>query len=96
MLIIVALAMPARTMVFTMGIGMLRGGGDVKMLMLIDIGTLYLIALPMAAITGLVFKLGIAVVYSSILADDFTKAFLLFLRVRTKKWINDITREKIE
>jgi len=96
MLTIVACSIPMRTLGFTMGIGVMRGGGDVKKLMLIDIGTLYLIFLPMASISGLVLHLGIAVVYSSFLVEDIIKTTLLFLRVRSKKWIHDVTRDQIE
>jgi putative MATE family efflux protein len=96
MLTIVALSLPMRTFGFTMGIGVMRGGGDVKALMIIDVGTLYLIFLPMASTTGLVFGLGIAIVYSSMLVEDLVKTTLLFLRVRSMKWIHDVTREQLE
>jgi len=96
MLTIVAISMPLRTFGFTMGIGVLRGGGDVRALMIIDVGTLYLIYLPMASATGLVFGLGIAIVYSSMIADDIVKTSLLLLRIRSKKWIHDVTRQQLE
>ncbi|MDR0490165.1 MAG: MATE family efflux transporter [Oscillospiraceae bacterium] len=95
MLTILACIMPLRNLGFTMGIGILRGGGDVKPLMYIDIGTLYLLAIPMAAITGLILKAGIAIVYSSFIVEDITKTALLYRRVRSRKWINDVTREQI-
>ena len=96
MLTILALAVPLRSYGFTIGIGVLRSGGDVKALMYVDIGSIYLISLPMAAITGLILKSGIAVVYSSILAEEVVRVTLLTLRVRTKKWMNDVTRDKLE
>jgi len=96
MLTFVAISLPLRTLGFTMGIGILRGGGDVKTLMMIDIGALYLISLPMASTTGLILGLGIAVVYSSFLVEDSVKVTLLILRVRSQKWIHDVTRDKIE
>ena len=95
MLIILACAIPIRTVGFTMGIGILRGGGDVKALMYIDVGSLYLISVPMAAFTGLVLNAGIAIVYSSILAEEIIKSILLTIRVRSRKWINDVTREAL-
>ena len=93
MLTILACSTPLRTTGFTMGIGVLRGGGDVKVLMIIDVATLYLISLPIAAIAGLVFNAGIAIVYSGILIEDVVKTSLLFTRLRSKKWIHDVTRE---
>jgi putative MATE family efflux protein len=93
MLTIYALTLPIRAMNFTMGLGALRGGGDVRAFMIIDVSTLYLIALPIASISGLVLRLGIAVVYSSILVEDIAKAALLFFRLRSKKWIHNVTRD---
>ena len=95
MITILAVSMPLRTFIFTIGIGVLRGGGDVKSVMLIDVGALYLIALPYTAITGLVLKAGIAVVYSSIIFDELIKTLLLWFRMRSKKWIKNVTREQV-
>lgn len=95
-LTILAFIIPLRTVSWTMGIGVLRGGGDVKAYMYIDVGVLYLVALPLAFIAGLVFKLGIAIVYSSILVEYAIKLPMLLIRIRSKKWIHNVTREKIE
>ena len=95
MLMILACAIPIRTVLFTMGIGVLRGGGDVKALMFIDVGSLYLVSIPIAAITGLILKADIAIVYSSVLAEEIVKAVFLTIRVRSRKWINDVTRETV-
>ena len=96
MLTILALVLPLRTIGFTMGIGVMRGGGDVKRLMIIDVGTLYVIALPLAAFTGLVLRTGITVVYLTILFEEIVKVTLLYFRVRSNKWINNVTREQLE
>ena len=96
MLTILACITPVRTLAFTMGIGILRGGGDVKALMYIDVGSLYFVGIPMAAITGLILKADIGVVYSSLLLEDAIKLVFLYFRVRSKKWINDVTREQLE
>ena len=96
MLTIIICVAPLRGMGFTIGIGVLRAGGDVKAMMLIDVGTLYLISIPLMSITGIVLKLSIAIVYSSIMVEDLVKTILFVFRMRTKKWINDLTREQIE
>ncbi|MCL2226648.1 MAG: MATE family efflux transporter [Oscillospiraceae bacterium] len=96
MLTIYAFILPLRAMSVTMGIGALRGGGDVKAFMLIDVGTLYLIALPLAIAAGLVLELSIGFVYGALLADEVAKTTLIYLRVRSRKWIHDVTRKQIE
>jgi putative MATE family efflux protein len=93
MLLILSLGQPIRTMVFVLGLGIMRGGGDVKAFMLIDVGSLYFVALPMAALSGLVFGAGIGVVYSAFLADNIVKFTLCAFRMKSGKWINDVTRE---
>ncbi|MDR3277151.1 MAG: MATE family efflux transporter [Oscillospiraceae bacterium] len=93
MLLILAVVVPFRNCGFAIGIGVLRGGGDVKAVALIDVLSLYLLALPFAAITGLVLHMDIAVVYFSVAIEEFVKTGILILRMRSKKWINDVTRE---
>jgi len=96
MLTIFAITLPIRAMNFTLGLGALRGGGDVKAFMIIDVSTLYFITLPIASITGLVLGLGIEFVYSAILIEDVVKAIILFWRFRSRKWIHNVTRDQIE
>jgi putative MATE family efflux protein len=93
MLVILSFITIFRTIGFTLGIGVLRGGGDVKTVMYIDIGTLYLVAMPAAALSALVFGAGIAVVYACIALEDISKTILVLLRFRSRKWINDVTRD---
>ena len=93
MLIILVCVTPLRALGFTMGVGVLRAGGDVKRFLLIDVGTLYLIALPMALIAGFIFNAGIMVIYMSTFVENVCKTALLSIRVRSKKWINNVTRD---
>lgn len=95
MLTIMSFLMILRTVGFTMGIGVLRGGGDVKAVMYMDLASLYLFALPAAAISAFVFGAGITVVYGCMALEDIIKTALGVLRFRSKKWINDVTREAL-
>jgi len=95
MLIILSSIVPLRNCGFALGIGVLRGGGDVKALAIIDVGTLYVFALPFAAVTGLILHLDVAVVYSAVAIEEVVKTILLIFRFRTKKWIRNVTRENI-
>jgi Na+-driven multidrug efflux pump len=63
--------------------------------MFIDLVSVYVFALPMAAISGLVFGADISVVYLSILLEEVSKTAFLLVRMRSKKWINDVTREDL-
>ena len=96
MLTIYAIFLPLRAMGVTMGLGALRGGGDVKALMVIDVGTLYIVMLPLAATAGLILRLDIGFVYGALLIEEIVKTSLIYRRIRSRKWINDVTREQIE
>ena len=91
-LTIVALFLPARAFNTTNIVGVLRGGGDVRFATLIDLLPLWLIALPLAALSGLVAKLGILWVYLSIETENVTKFFLGVFRFRSGNWIHDVTQ----
>ena len=71
--------------------GVLRGGGDVRMATLIDLVPLWVFALPLAALTGLVWEMGILWVYLSMMAENILKCVLGIARYRTGRWINDVT-----
>lgn len=92
MLTIVACFQPARAFNTTNIVGVLRGGGDVNFTTAIDVLPLWLIAIPLAAVSGLVAKLGILWVYLSIEAENITKFFLGIWRFRSRKWIRDVTQ----
>lgn len=72
-------------------VGVLRGGGDVRAATLIDVSPLWVVALPMAALCGLVFKTNIFWVYLALSVENIVKFFLGIWRFRSKKWINDVT-----
>ncbi|MDR2357995.1 MAG: MATE family efflux transporter [Oscillospiraceae bacterium] len=95
MLLILAAVVPLRNCGFAVGIGVLRGGGDVRAVMLIDCLSLYVLALPTAAVSGLVFGAGIAVVYSSVLLEELVKTGVLLARLKSRKWIKNVTRDAV-
>ena len=72
-------------------VGVLRGGGDVRAATIIDLTPLWLVALPLAALAGLVFRQGILWVYLAIASEQAVKFFLGIWRFRSGSWINDVT-----
>ena len=91
MLTMMFLAMPLRSMECTNIVGVLRGGGDVRAATLIDLSPLWVVALPIAALSGLVFQLGIFWVYLGMISENIVKAVLGLWRFKTGKWIRDVT-----
>ena len=91
MLTVIFVMMPLRSFETTNIVGVLRGGGDVRAATIIDISPLWLAALPLAALAGLVFRLGIFWVQLATVSESLIKCVLGFWRFRGGKWINDVT-----
>ncbi len=75
--------------------GVLRGGGDVKTGMYLDVCTMYAYAIPMGVIAAFVFDAPIAVVFSLILSENIGKMILGVIKIRGGDWVRNITREKL-
>ena len=91
MLTMVFVMMPLRSMECTNIVGVLRGGGDVKMATLIDLTPLWAVALPIAAVSGLVLQAGIVWVYLGMMSENVVKAVLGLWRFKSGRWIRDVT-----
>lgn len=72
-------------------VGVLRGGGDTRFAFAIDVGTVYLIALPLGAVAGFVLNWPAWSVYLLLRCDTFVKAVLGLVRVARRKWQRDVT-----
>ena len=72
--------------------GVLRAGGDVRMATIIDLCPLWLVAVPLAALTALVLDAPLPLVCLGIYSENICKMPLGIIRLRSRKWINDVTR----
>ena len=75
-------------------VGVIRGGGDVKTASLIDLSPMWLIAIPVTAVAGLVLHQSIFVVYLCIQLENLFKFFFGLARLCSGKWIKDVTRSE--
>ena len=92
MLTFIGVFLPLRSFDSVNTVGGLRGGGDVRAAMLIDITPLWLVALPLSALFGLVLEWGIFWVYVGIMSEQFVKFGIGLRRLRSRAWINDVTQ----
>ncbi|MCL2033705.1 MAG: MATE family efflux transporter [Oscillospiraceae bacterium] len=74
-----------------MMVGILRGGGDTRFVLVIDIVFMWCICIPLGAVAGLVLGLPVWLVYSILKTDEILKVITALIRVLRGKWINDIT-----
>ena len=71
--------------------GVLRGGGDTKMLMLMDNIFLWAIALPLGILAGFVLHLDPFWIYICLKSDQIIKAVWCYFRLKSEKWIKKIS-----
>lgn len=72
--------------------GVLRSGGDVRMATIIDLCPLWLVAVPLAALTALVLDAPLPLICIGIYSENICKMPLGVIRLRSRKWINDVTK----
>lgn len=90
--VVYAVFMPMRAFDITNITGILRAGGDARVASLIDIGPLWLAAIPLMALTGLVLHAPTWVVCIAMQAENMLKCPIGLVRFRSRKWINDVTQ----
>ncbi len=73
-------------------VGVLRGGGDTRFCMFLEIGTLWLIGIPLGYLAAAVLRLPVPFVLAAMKVDEPTKALACIHRVRGGKWLKSITR----
>ena len=73
--------------------GILRAGGDTRFAMWNNMVFTWLICLPCAILSAFVFHFPQVVVFFCLKMDQLGKCPVIFLRVRSKKWIKQITRQ---
>lgn len=90
--VVYAVFMPMRAFDITNITGILRAGGDARVASLIDIGPLWLAAIPLMALTGLVLHAPTWVVCIAMQAENLLKCPIGLIRFHSRRWINDVTR----
>ncbi len=72
-------------------IGLFRGGGDTKFSLFLELGSIYLIGVPLAFAGALYWGLPLYMVVILVNLEEVGKTIVGYSRIRTDKWINDLT-----
>lgn len=91
LLIIMGLSFFIRSTAATIIVGVLRGGGDTKFSLYLEMGAVWLIGVPAAFIGSLVFKWPIEYVVILVMIEEFIKFGVGIPRVLSKKWMRELT-----
>lgn len=73
------------------GMGTLRGGGDGKIVLIIEMVCAWFIAVPLGFLAAFYWELSIFWVYIFAKADEIAKAILFTARMLFSKWAKDVT-----
>lgn len=75
--------------------GVLRGGGDTKMLMVADNVFLITLSIPLGILAGFVFKMPAFWIYFFLKIDQIAKTIWCIFRLKSEKWIKKISTGKV-
>ena len=75
-------------------VSVLRTGGDVRAAALIDVGPLWLVGVPAAAVAGLLLRWDIPFVYMVTYLEQLAKAAIALWRYRQGRWVRNIVKEE--
>lgn len=74
-------------------VGVLRGAGDARFTLMVEVASLWLVSVPIGALAGLVFKLPVPLVYLFFKLDEPMKVICCLFRFKGGKWIKNVTRD---
>ena len=91
MFIILCCSYPIKAFNLSMIVGVCRAGGDTVFCMIYDIAILWLVALPLAACAAFFLNAPVWIIYLCLCAEDPLKALLGMWRLRSGKWLRNVT-----
>lgn len=90
-LVILGLTYIARMFNSTAIVGVFRGGGDTTFSMILEMGSVWLVGVPLAFIGALYLKLPVYYVVALVSLEDLVKTIVSIPRIISKKWIKNVT-----
>ena len=73
--------------------GVLRAGGDTRFTMLVECGSIWLIAVPLAFLSALVWHLPIHLALLMTRIESLIKVVILYARYKSRKWMNTVIED---
>lgn len=76
----------------TMVVGIFRSGGDTRFGLIMDVLTMWGCSILCGALAAFVFECSVPVVYVILMSDELIKMPITWMRYRSYKWLQNITR----
>jgi putative MATE family efflux protein len=93
LLIVLAIFFAIKSFNGTLIVGVLRGGGDTKFSMILEMGAVWLVGVPLAFLGALVFKLPVHLVSVMVYMEEVVKAAVGMPRIISKKWVTNVVKD---
>lgn len=90
MMLVTCMVMPVQTIAYVTSKGILRGGGDTRFLLLADSSMVWLVSLPLGALSAFVWHLSPVWIYFFLRVEFPLKGIICLVRFLTGKWIRII------
>lgn len=91
LLIVMGVSFFVKTFNSTSVVGVLRGGGDTNFSLFLEMGSVWLIGVPIAFIGALYLKLPVHWVFALVTLEEVVKFMVSLPRILSKKWIKNLT-----
>lgn len=72
--------------------GIVSGGGETAFVLKNDFIFMWLIVLPLSALSAFVFKFPVVVTFACLKADQVLKCIVAYVKVNRYNWIKSVTR----
>ncbi|MCJ7665670.1 MAG: MATE family efflux transporter [Actinobacteria bacterium] len=92
-LLVMALIMLAKATNIIFQMGILKAGGDTLFGMIIELGGIWVVGVPLAALAAFIFKLPVYYVMAIAATEELVKMIAGFYRFLSNKWIHNLTRQ---
>ncbi len=76
----------------TLVVGVFRAGGDTRFGLYLDVTTMWGGSILFGALAAFVFKWSVPVVYVILMSDEIIKIPIVYLRYKSRRWLNNVTR----
>jgi len=90
LLVILGISLWIRALNVVFFIGMMRSGGDTSFAYRMDVGSMWLLGVPLALLAAFVFKMPVHFVYLTIMIEEMVKFIVSVWRYRSRRWIHDL------
>ncbi len=92
-LLVFAIFFPFKAVAIVNIVGILRSGGDTFVCLLLDLSSVWLIGVPFAFVSALIWKLPIYLVYACVMIEEVYKVIAGYIRYKQYKWIKNLNLE---